>query len=132
MNKVVSSENVYVSNSKIANGGRGVFAKCDIAKGNVIESCPMIEISEDDTANSANNILVTYFFYFGKKKERSAIALGFGSIYNHSYTPNAKFIIKEEEKIINFVALTNIKRDGEITFNYLNSKGNKTPLWFEV
>lgn len=135
MKKLTTSGNIYIDKSRIANGGRGVFARHDIEKGEVVESCPIIEISKDDTANLTNNILVTYFFYLGKKKDKSAIALGFGSIYNHSYTPNAVFKIKEKEKTIDFVALETIKKGCEITFNYCgsnNSKGKKTPLWFEA
>ena len=123
---------IYIGNSKIPKAGRGVFAGNDIKKDDIIESCPMIEISEDDTANLGDSILVTYFFYYGKKKEKSGVALGFGSIYNHSYTPNAMFKINEKENIINFIALSNIKKDCEITFNYRNSTDTKTPLWFEV
>ena len=47
-----------------------------------------------------------------------AIALGFGSIYNHSYEPNATYKKKSESKVIDFVAIKGIKKDEEITVNY--------------
>ena len=118
--------------SKIPNSGRGVYAKRDIKKDEVIERCPVIEISAGDTANLGESTLVTYFFYHGKDKSKSLIALGFGSIYNHSYKPNAFYKIKFGEKLMDFVALSDIKKEEEITINYkgMGSK-NKNPLWFE-
>jgi SET domain-containing protein len=132
MNKIFTQDKIYIGISKIINAGRGVFAGCNIKKGEIIENCPIIEISKDNTSYLGESILVTYFFYFGKNKDRSGIALGFGSIYNHSYKPNAKFVIRPQKELIEFIALNDIKKDTEITFNY---KGNenltKSPLWFE-
>jgi len=133
MKKLLSSDKVYIGKSKIFNAGRGVFARDDIKKNEIIETCPIIEVPRHDMSNLKESILVTYFFYFGKNKERLAIVLGFGSIYNHSYKPNSKFKIKNKEKIIDFIALSDIQKDDEITFNYYNSgKPKKSPLWFEV
>lgn len=133
MNKLLASDKIYISQSKIPNAERGVFAGIDIKKGETIEICPIIEVSKHDTANLNESLLVTYFFYFGKNKERLALTLGFGSIYNHSYDPNATFKIRAKEKLIEFTAIKNIKKDEEITFNYKhgNTK-NDQPLWFEA
>lgn len=142
MKKLLASGKVYISKSGILNAGRGVYARRNIKKGEIIERCPVIEIPKADVANLKDSLLVTYFFYFGKNKERLAIALGFGSIYNHAYKPNAtykingvcSFGIKQREKVIDFIALDDIKKDNEITFNYSNYgnlKDKKNPLWFE-
>ena len=131
MKKLLASDKVYVSKSRILNAGRGVYARCDIKKGEIIERCPIIEISKHDTSNLKESMLVAYFFYFGKNKERIAIALGFGSIYNHTDKPNIIYKMKPREEVIDFIALTNIKKDDELTFNYYNSKDKKNPLWFE-
>ncbi len=133
MKKLFTSDKVYVGQSKITNAGRGVFAKYDIKKGEIIETCPVILVSKHDTSNLNESTLVTYFFYFGKNKDKLAIVLGFGSIYNHSYQPNMKYKIKPRERIAEFSALKDIKKDTEITFNYnYGNPKNKTPLWFEV
>jgi len=144
MQRLLASDKVYISQSKIPNAQRGVFAGVDIKKGETIERCPIIEVSKHDTANLNESLLVTYFLYFGRNKERLAVMLGFGSLYNHSYHPNATFKIKIKEKLVDFIALKNIKKDEEITFNYnhgsskdketLNDKktsNNKRRLWFE-
>ena len=130
MKKILTSDKVYINNSKIPNANRGVYASRDIKKNELIEKSPIIEISKHDMANLNESILVTYFFYFGKNKERLAIALGFGSIYNHSYKPNAKYKINIKDSTIDFIALKMIKKDDEITFNYNNGTPNdKRPLW---
>lgn len=133
MKKLFTSDKVYISQSKILNAGRGVFARCNIKKGEIIEICPVILVPRHDMSNLNESVLVTYFFYFGKSNERLVIALGFGSIYNHSYEPNATYKIKPRGKTMEFSALKNVKKDTEITVNY--NRGNskdKSPLWFEV
>jgi len=132
MKKLPTSDNIYIKQSKILNAGRGVYARGNIKKDEIIENCPIIEVSKHDTSNLKESILVTYFFYFGKNKERLAVALGFGSIYNHSYKPNAKYKIKHKELSIDFIALSDIKKNEEITFNYKQGNPkNKRPLWFD-
>lgn len=134
MEKLVASSKVYVKKSQITGAGRGVFAKQEIKKGELIERCPIIEVPKHDVAKLNESVLVTYFFYFGKGRERIALTLGFGSIYNHSYTPNATYKINPGAKTIDFTAVKDIKHDSEITFNYYHSNKPtdwKRPLWFE-
>ncbi|MDP3941633.1 MAG: SET domain-containing protein-lysine N-methyltransferase [bacterium] len=133
MNKLLSSDKVYVSQSKIPNAGRGVFARVAIKNGEIIESCPVIEIPDHDASYVNESMLVTYIYYLGKRKERLMIALGFGSIYNHTDNPNAKYHERYKEKIIDFIAVKEIKKNEEITVNY--SQGNqkdKSPLWLKT
>lgn len=131
MNKIPASEKIYVSISKVPDSGRGVFARIDIKKGEIIEVCPVIEIPKHDFANVNQSFLVTYFFSFGKDKDQLVVALGFGSIYNHTYEPNATYRQKAEEQIMEFIALKDILKDEEITVNYNDGDPeDKTPLWF--
>jgi SET domain-containing protein len=133
MKKLLTSEKIYIKKSKIPNAGRGVYARCDIKKDEIIERCPIIEVPEHDMSNLNESILVTYFFYFGKNKEQLLVALGFGSIYNHTHKPNAIYKIKQTEGVIDFIALKDIEKDDEITvnYNYGNPKDNKQ-LWFNA
>ena len=132
MTKLTASEKIYVDQSKIPNSGRGVYAGRDIKKNEVIERCPVIEVPAHDVANLTDTVLITYFYYLGRNKERVLITLGFGSIYNHTYTPNAAYKERLTEGLINFVAIKNIKKDEEITVNYNSESSiNKVPLWFE-
>lgn len=131
MKKLFSSDKLYVAKSPIPDAGRGVFARVAVKKGELIETCPVIEIPEHDASGLSEGILVTYFYFFGKHKERMLLVLGFGSLYNHTYTPNAKYKENIKDKTVEFYALRDIKEDEEVTVNY--SQGNSKdadPLWF--
>ena len=129
MNNINPSQKIYIAHSKTKDAGKGVFAKKNIKKGEIIERCPFIEINENDPANVYGSKLVTYFLYFGKQKDRIAVLLGFGSIYNHSEKPNCKCKVKPKEKAVEFIATKQISSGEEIKFNY---KGNSSKdLWFE-
>lgn len=133
VNKILSSDKIYISQSEIPKAGRGVYAAVDIKKGEIIEKCPVIEIPEHDAAALRESILTTYIYYLGRNKNRLTVALGFGSIYNHTDKPNAIYQEKLKAQTIDFIALKKIKKDDEITVNY--SQGNqkdKSPLWFAV
>src|SRR5258705_13216624 len=115
MTKILTSQKIYIATSKVVPAERGVFALSAIKKGELIEQCPVMEISEDDTAHITEESLVTYMYYFGKK---SVVALGFGSIYNHTDAPNAAYKENLAEQVIEFWALREIEKDEEITVNY--------------
>lgn len=130
MKRITPSEKIYIDQSAICDE-RGVFALIPIQKGELIERCPVIEISADDTAHITEESLVTYMYFFGEKKERSALALGCGSIYNHTNTPNAMYKEIQKEKVIEFWAIKDIKKGEEITVNYGQANKEETrPLWF--
>lgn len=126
---LLPSDKIYVAKSGINNAGRGVYAKVRIKKRELIERCPVIEVPKNDVSNLKESILVNYYFYYGAKNERLAIALGFGSIYNHSYEPNATYKKKPKEKVIDFIALRDIKKGEEITVSYnFGNPDDKRPV----
>jgi len=111
--------------------GRGVFCNQDIRKDEIIEKCHMLVIPAKDVDNVSATNLVDYFFNFNRDENSKAIALGFGSLYNHSLYSNAAYILKIESKIIEFYALEEIKSGTEITINYGGEKGKEYNIWFE-
>ncbi|MDE2026674.1 MAG: SET domain-containing protein-lysine N-methyltransferase [Patescibacteria group bacterium] len=132
MEAITPSSKIYLGKSFIPNAGRGVFALFDLKEGEVIESCPVIEVPKKDLPLLRQTLFVNYYFLWGKHMETVAICLGFGSLYNHSYEPNATYIKHVEEEMINFIALKDIKKGEEITVNY--NHGNpydKSPLWMK-
>ena len=131
MDRKKTSDQIYIKKSKIKNAGRGVFAGCDIKKGEVVEDCPIIELSEYDTEKISGSSLISYVFFFGKGKKKCAIALGYGSLYNYSDKPNLVYELNEKKRVITFTAIKNIKKDTELTFNYRGGSKSKDPLWFE-
>ena len=110
--------------------GRGVFARRRIAKGETIERAPVIVIPEKQWLGLEKSILSQYAFDWGENDEHAAIALGYVSIYNHSYTPNAQLEQLLNELMMEIVALKDIELDEEITINYNGDPENHDPLWF--
>src|SRR3989344_1073005 len=68
--------------------GRGVFALKDFQEGEIIESCPVINITPKERKKIQNTILA-YYVYPWRSTRSGSVVLGYGSIYNHSFTPNA-------------------------------------------
>lgn len=121
---------IYLSISSIPKAGRGVFAKRTILANELIEICPVILIPNTQVQHVRYTELFNYYFSWGEQREHAAIALGYGSLYNHSYDPNATYIKKLPENTIEFVALRPIQKDSEILVNYNAGNPNDArPLW---
>jgi uncharacterized protein len=62
--------------------------------------------------------------------ERSVIALGYGSLYNHFCPSNADYFMDFEAETIDIVAVRYIEAGDEITINYNGDPRNAEPTWF--
>jgi SET domain-containing protein len=129
---IVPSNKIYISKSAIPNAGRGVFASSDIKKGTVIEVCPVILIPKSEVPSIQQTLLINYNFSWGKAYEARAICLGFGSLYNHAYEPNATYRKNMDTLTIEFISLKNIQKGEEITVNYHGGDpDDKSPIWMK-
>jgi SET domain-containing protein len=106
--------------------GRGVFARQNIAKGTIFERVPLLIF---DTKELEPTALWNYVFIWTKKTV--AVALGYGSLYNHSYSPNARYYDGRHKTKV-FMAIRDIKAGEEITVNYNGVPTSKTKLHFDV
>lgn len=111
--------------------GRGVFASRDIAKDEIIESCPCLLFGEGEEACHIDRTPLESY-YFRWKDGVNAILLGYGSLYNHSYSPNALYRRNYEKLAMEFVAFQDIPAGAEITVNYNGRPDCRDPLWFPV
>lgn len=129
--KLQPPSKVYLSDSKIENAGRGVFASARIKTGELIESCPIIYLTEKDYPLAKQTTLLNYYF-LNEPENRAGIALGYGSLYNHSYEPNTTYKKRLEDGFIDFVAIRDIAPDEEITVNYnYGNPDDKKDLWIK-
>ncbi len=115
-----------------ADKGRGVFATRKFLKGELIEQAPVIAIPADQVKLIQQTVLKHYYFEWGENDDEGAIVLGYGLMYNHSYTPNAIYVFRESDHLMEFVALKEILPDEEILVNYNGISGSQAPLWFDV
>ena len=108
--------------------GLGVFAVCEIAEEELIERCPVLVMSKSDVWQ-VDSLLSRYVFSWGKGKV--ALALGYGSLYNHSFRPNA-YHQDLGRRCKQFRALRDIAAGEEITINYNGLDDAARPVGFEV
>ena len=103
---------VYVKKSPVH--GWGVFAKEDIMENEVFEECPVLTLPIEK--GEATSLLVDYRFNWpqGGDWQEQVLALGYGSLYNHSENANAFWISDLENKTFKFVSNRLIKQDEEI------------------
>lgn len=104
--------------------GRGVFTSKLLKKGDIIEICPVIEISKKDHYMLIGNKLENYTFEWNNSKKSAALVLGFGSLYNHSKNANAEYTKNVQQGIMVFKAKKTIKPSHEITIDYGDMHSN--------
>lgn len=121
--------NIYVADAP--GKGKGVFAAHPIKAGDVIEICPVLVLPETDCPLIDKTKLYDYYFIWGDEQNLIAIALGYGSLYNHSYTPNAEYDADYEQNTLTFICHKDIDTNEEITVNYNCDTDDETPVWFE-
>ena len=110
--------------------GRGVFAIQPISCDEVIESCPIIAFEPKYRAALEATPLYDYLYGWSDDCREVAIALGYGSLYNHSDEPNAAYHRNRSQNAIDFIATKFIAAGEEITISYLNSFDSPKKLWF--
>ena len=111
---------------RIRGKGRGVFATSFIPAGTVIERVPVLVLPVEDVETTP---LADYVFEWGR--DTVALALGYGSLYNHSYAPNARYD-DVGQRTKEFSALRDIYPGEEITVNYNGEPEDIAPVGFEV
>lgn len=108
--------------------GLGVFIIQDIEADTLVEIAPVLVLNKKDTALIHQTFLHDYYFAWGKKQQKSAIALGYVSIYNHSKTPNCYYECHFENNTISIFSKYNIKAGEELLIDY--TMGEDKILWF--
>jgi hypothetical protein len=96
----------------------------------MIEQVPVLvlPVGESRTA-SGPTPMSDYCFDWGRGT--MSVALGYGSLYNHSYQPNARYD-DEKGQIKVFMAIRDIPLGEEIVVNYSREPGDQSPVWFKV
>jgi SET domain-containing protein len=112
--------------------GRGVFTGEPIEAGTIIEVAPVIVLSAAERAKLEQTLLFDYIFEWGKQKKKCCVALGYVSIYNHSYTSNCEYEMDFTAQTIAIKTVRKVAAGEELFINYNGDADDKTPLWFKA
>ena len=108
--------------------GRGVFSSQAITKDSIVEVCPVIVLPATDFERIHNSFLHDYYFLW-EGEQVTALALGYGSLYNHSESNNADYEMDFADQTITIRALRDIRPGEEICIDYTDGQ-DRTTLWF--
>ena len=104
----------------------------DFRTGEVIERAPVLIMTPKERQHCEKTIL-NHYIYPWRSTRGAAVVLGFGSIYNHSFSPNADWKQNFRDKVMVYRAIKPIKKGQEITVNYNGEPDDTSPIdWFEV
>ena len=107
--------------------GNGVLATRAFIPGETIERCPVLVVDIADEDLLAGTALDGYCYQWDTGV---AVALGFGSIYNHADDPNARYWTDVDTGIIEIEARRPIEPGEEITVSYNGHPEARDPIEF--
>lgn len=107
-----------------------MFCTEEILADSVIEICPIIVIPGEQAREIVRGYIL-YEYYFEWKKDSIALALGYGSLYNHSSAPNTVFEADYKHQYIIFKATKDIPAGTEILVDY-HAGNPDEQVWFEI
>jgi len=74
--------------------------------------------------------LFDYIFEWGNNHKQGAIALGYVSLYNHSYDANCEYDMDYENLLMTIRTVKPVKKGAELCINYNAVADDPTPIWF--
>lgn len=121
----IPSPDIYIADTFTAKG-RGVFAGRDYTVGEVVEVAPVIVLENEEVTALRKTRLRTYDFDWqvlaNTKFPATAIAAGYGSMYNHADHANMSYHADPIALALVFTAVREISRQEQLTINY-NARG---------
>lgn len=118
----LNREQCYVK--EIQDKGRGVFASRAIPAQTVIETSPVLLFTKDEYETHGKYTLLDHYT-FNWRDGRMALALGLGSLFNHSERPNVSYSIDTARDCIIYTSTRAICADEELCIFYGHN------LWFD-
>lgn len=110
--------------------GRGVYAARDFRCGELVEECPVILVDMATIFLPAT--LKTMVFGWKAESHTFAIALGYGSLYNHDNPASLRREYDMQNQTIRFLARRDIATGEELSINYDKAEGvSDGNRWFE-
>jgi uncharacterized protein len=126
--------NIYVKDTGTQKG-RGVFAARAFSAGEVVEECPVVLLRKPyEVLHKELKTMVFYWEVPEGSAATQALALGYGSLYNHANPACLRYEMDSEALLLRLIADRDIEPDEELTINY-NADGGAAvsddEWWFE-
>lgn len=110
--------------------GRGVFATQDFQEGDVIEHSPILVINDVNASTFIQLLTPLGSYVYQYDEDTVCLALGYASLYNHSFRPNALYEVRDDCILV--TAFRDIKAGTQIKINYNGDPSDRTPIeWGE-
>jgi SET domain len=110
--------------------GRGLFASSDIPPRTLIHVAPCIPILKDEYDQHMKHTVLEHYLFNDTRSSGAGnklLALGYGSLFNHSSHPNVDYRVNSENLAIEYSSgYQTIPKDEELCISYGSN------LWFEV
>ncbi|PWN19843.1 hypothetical protein BCV69DRAFT_35809 [Microstroma glucosiphilum] len=98
--------------------GRGVYASRPLPAGTVVEISPVLIFGKDEwEQHGSRTILDCYTFKWGRMGEM-ALALGLGSLFNHSASPSVAFKLDRPSHSIRYTLVRDVVAGEELCISY--------------
>lgn len=112
--------------------GRGVFSTSLILPGTVVEISPVLVLTPTERTVVEQTKLFDYIFEWGEDQKSACVALGYLSLYNHSYDANCEYEMDYEHGLMTITAVKKITKGSELFINYNAVPDDGSPIWFEA
>jgi uncharacterized protein len=99
--------------------GRGVYSTHGFFKDEIVEVAPvsLLDVNFEMFPKELQTRVYNWGF-LTKSNIKHAIAMGYGSMYNHSDYPNLRYEADTNFEVIRYIALRNIAPNEQLTIHY--------------
>jgi SET domain-containing protein len=117
--------------AKTKSMGQGVFTREALPAGALLETAPVIVMTGTERILLDQTLLHDYIFIWGDDEKSCALALGYVSLYNHSYASNCTYEMDFRKRIMSISTVHPVKRGAELFINYNGDWNNEARVWFD-
>lgn len=93
--------------------GRGVFATRRFDEGELVESCPTVEVPGSDVTGPLRD-----YIFSSVNEGHVVLVLGYGMLYNHSADANLEYLQGDDASTVDYYATRDIAKGEELTIDY--------------
>ncbi len=130
MKKLKIADSLFLAESE--GKGLGVFTKKSIPAKKIVERSIVLAFDPKQRKLLEQTDLHNYIFEWEEDNKSCCLALGYISMYNHSYDANCEYIMDFEAKTVVIKTVKDLKAGQELTINYNGEPKNDTPVWFDA